>query len=105
MLGNVWRKTIGNLLEAFSGKSRLFCKVKHRKYRVLSFFCLLRDGISLSTTGRCIKLTNDPPSGLRANLKQAFASISREEHADLEPRYVVKYFVNGFNCLIPRLFG
>lgn len=35
---------------------------------------------------RCIKLTNDPPSGLRANLKQAFASISREEYSDLEPR-------------------
>eukprot|EP00752_Nemacystus_decipiens_P011484 g10196.t1 len=34
----------------------------------------------------CIKLTNDPPSGLRANLKQAFASISREEYSDLEPR-------------------
>ncbi|CAM9358663.1 unnamed protein product [Ascophyllum nodosum] len=35
---------------------------------------------------RCIKLTNDPPSGLRANLKHAFASISREEYEDLEPR-------------------
>ena len=35
---------------------------------------------------RCIKLTNDPPSGLRANLKQAFASFSREEYGDLEPR-------------------
>eukprot|EP00904_Undaria_pinnatifida_P003150 jgi/Undpi1/12836/HiC_scaffold_7.g02503.m1 len=35
---------------------------------------------------RCINLTNDPPSGLRANLKQAFASFSREEYGDLEPR-------------------
>ncbi|CAM9840787.1 unnamed protein product, partial [Ectocarpus sp. 12 AP-2014] len=35
---------------------------------------------------RCVKLTNDPPSGLRANLKQAFASISREDYSDLEPR-------------------
>lgn len=40
---------------------------------------------------RCIKLTNDPPSGLRANLKQAFASISREEYSDLEPRCIHTY--------------
>ncbi|CAM9397628.1 unnamed protein product, partial [Discosporangium mesarthrocarpum] len=42
--------------------------------------------IPVGVLERCVDLTNDPPSGLRANLKQAFASISREEYEEFEPR-------------------
>jgi dynein heavy chain len=42
--------------------------------------------IPVSILDRSIKITSDPPSGLKANLKQAFASFSKEMYEDLEPR-------------------
>jgi len=36
-------------------------------------------GIPIGILNRCIKLTNEPPAGLKANLKRAFACFSREQ--------------------------
>ena len=42
--------------------------------------------IPISILDRSIKITSDPPSGLKPNLKQAFACFSREMFEELEPR-------------------
>lgn len=42
--------------------------------------------IPISILERSIKITSDPPSGLKANLKQAFACFSKEMYEELEPR-------------------
>jgi dynein heavy chain len=44
------------------------------------------NAIPISILDRSIKLTSDPPSGLKPNLKQAFACFSREMYEELEPR-------------------
>ncbi|GMH57655.1 hypothetical protein TL16_g02438 [Triparma laevis f. inornata] len=42
--------------------------------------------IPIGLIERCIKLTNDPPSGLKANLIGAISSFSKEDYEDAEPR-------------------
>lgn len=42
--------------------------------------------IPVSILDRAIKITADPPSGMKANLKQAFAAFSKETYEELEPR-------------------
>jgi dynein heavy chain len=42
--------------------------------------------IPVSILDRAIKITSDPPSGLKANLKQAFTCFSKDMYEDLEPR-------------------
>ena len=42
--------------------------------------------IPIGLIERCIKLTNDPPSGLKANLTSAISSFSKEDYEDFEPR-------------------
>lgn len=42
--------------------------------------------IPVSILDRSIKITSDPPSGLKANLKQAFACFSKDTYEELEPR-------------------
>jgi dynein heavy chain len=42
--------------------------------------------IPIGLIERCIKLTNDPPSGLKANLIGAISSFSKEDYEELEPR-------------------
>ena len=44
------------------------------------------EGIPVSILDRAIKITSDPPSGLKANLKQAVACFSAEYYEELEPR-------------------
>ena len=44
------------------------------------------NSIPVSILERSIKITSDPPSGLKANLKQAFACFSKEMYEELEPR-------------------
>lgn len=36
------------------------------------------NAIPIGVLSRCIKLTNEPPAGLKANLKRAFTNFSRE---------------------------
>lgn len=57
----------------------------HEDFRVL----LSSDpsaSIPVSLLERSIKLTSDPPSGLKANLKQAFACFANDTYDELEPR-------------------
>jgi len=42
--------------------------------------------IPIGLLERSIKLTNDPPSGIKANLKGSFQSFSKELYEELEPR-------------------
>ena len=44
------------------------------------------NAIPISILDRAIKITSDPPSGLKPNLKQAFACFTREMYEELEPR-------------------
>lgn len=44
------------------------------------------NNIPIGILDRCIKITSDPPSGLKANLKQAFACFSKETFEELESR-------------------
>ena len=44
------------------------------------------NAIPIGILDRSIKITSDPPSGLKANLKQAFACFSRDQYEELEPR-------------------
>lgn len=44
------------------------------------------DQIPVSILDRAIKITSDPPSGLKANLKQAVACFSADYYEELEPR-------------------
>ena len=44
------------------------------------------NSIPIGLLERCIKLTNEPPSGLKANLKRAFCSFGKEDFEDMEPR-------------------
>jgi dynein heavy chain len=57
----------------------------HPDFRIM-FSSDPSDSIPVSILDRCIKLTSDPPSGLKANLKQAFACFSRETYEELESR-------------------
>jgi dynein heavy chain len=77
--------------------------------------------IPVSILDRAIKITSDPPSGLKANLKQAFACFSAETYEELEPRtkgilfglchfHAVmverkKFGAKGYNMMYPFSFG
>jgi dynein heavy chain len=57
----------------------------HKNFRV--FLSSDRsDAIPVSLLGRSIKLTNQPPSGVKANIQRAFASFSQQEIDDLDSR-------------------
>merc|ERR1712072_1231454 len=49
------------------------------------------NGIPIGILNRCIKLTNEPPAGLKANLKRAFCSFSIEqiEEADSKTKSIL----------------
>merc|ERR1711981_1424925 len=77
--------------------------------------------IPIGLLERCIKLTNEPPSGLKANLKRAFCSFGKEDFEDMEPRtkgilfglchfHAVilerkKFGPKGFNMMYPFAVG
>ena len=58
------------------------------------------DSIPISILDRAIKITSDPPSGLKANLKQAVACFSAELYEELESRIKGILLENQFACLI-----
>lgn len=50
------------------------------------------NAIPIGVLSRCIKLTNEPPAGLKANLKRAFANFNREYIEEVhEPLNVLSY--------------
>jgi dynein heavy chain len=77
--------------------------------------------IPVSILDRAIKITSDPPSGLKANLKQAFGCFSKDTYEELEPRtkgilfglcqfHAVmverkKFGSKGFNMMYPFSIG
>ncbi|CAN0055637.1 unnamed protein product [Heterosigma akashiwo] len=79
------------------------------------------NGIPIGILNRCIKLTNEPPAGLKANLKRAFACFSKEqiEEADSKMKSILfglcifhavmierkMYGPMGFNMMYPFSTG
>jgi dynein heavy chain len=57
----------------------------HPDFRIM-FSSDPSSSIPIPILDKAIKITSDPPSGLKANLKQAFACFSRDMYDDLEPR-------------------
>ena len=51
------------------------------------------DNIPISILDRSIKLTNEPPQGMKANLKRAFAHFNKDEFNERDPR--VKSIIFG----------
>jgi len=62
------------------------------------------DAIPIGILERCIKLTNEPPAGLKANMKRAWTFFPKEEVEEKDPR--VKSVLFGLcyfhSCLIER---
>jgi dynein heavy chain len=44
------------------------------------------NSIPIGLLNRCIKITNEPPAGLKANIKRAFASLNRESFDDFDSK-------------------
>lgn len=63
-----------------------------------------RDEIPIGILEKCIKLTNEPPAGLKANMKRAWTFFPREEVEEKDPR--IKSILFGLcffhSCLIER---
>jgi dynein heavy chain len=57
----------------------------HPEFRVF-FSSDPSNNIPIGILDRCIKITSDPPSGLKANLKQGFACFPKETFEELESR-------------------
>jgi len=61
-------------------------------------------GIPIGILERCIKLTNEPPAGLKANMKRAWTFFPREEIEEKDPR--IKSVLFGLcyfhACLLER---
>jgi len=74
-----WLNTLEKKLEEYAVNS------PHDDFRIM----LSSDpskNIPIPILERSIKMTSDPPSGLKANLKQAFACFSKDFYEELEPR-------------------
>ena len=77
--------------------------------------------IPIGLLNRCIKITNEPPAGLKANIKRAFASLNREtfEECDSKMKSILfglchfhavmlerkQYGPMGFNMMYPFSIG
>ena len=57
----------------------------HKKFR-LFLSSDASDAIPIGILNRCIKITNEPPAGLKANIKRAFASLSKETFEDYDSK-------------------
>lgn len=44
------------------------------------------NSIPIGLLNRCIKITNEPPAGLKANIKRAFASLNKESFEDYDSK-------------------
>ena len=57
----------------------------HKKFR-LFLSSDASNAIPIGLLNRCIKITNEPPAGLKANIKRAFASLNREQFEDFDSK-------------------
>jgi dynein heavy chain, axonemal len=74
-----------NAAPVLEGESSGQVSAIHPEFRVF-FSSDPSNNIPIGILDRCIKITSDPPSGLKANLKQAFACFSKETFEELEAR-------------------
>merc|ERR1719420_1948958 len=74
-----WLKKVEKLLDEYASSG------SHENFRVF-MSSDPSNSIPIGILDRSIKLTSDPPSGLKANIKQAFCTFSREEYEELEGR-------------------
>jgi dynein heavy chain len=79
------------------------------------------NAIPIGLINRCIKITNEPPAGLKANIKRAFASLNKEqfEEADSKNKSILfglchfhsimlerkRYGPMGYNMMYPFSIG
>jgi dynein heavy chain len=75
-----WLHAMEKKLESYASQAGI-----HPDFRVF-FSSDPSVSIPINILDRCIKITSDPPSGLRANMKQAFACFSKETYEELESR-------------------
>ena len=74
-----WLTRVEKLLDGYNAEG------SHPMFRVF----LSSDpsnNIPIGILERCIKITCDPPSGLKANLKNAMSAFSKEDYDEMEPR-------------------
>ena len=57
----------------------------HQKFR-LFLSSDASNAIPIGLLNRCIKVTSEPPAGLKANIKRAFASMNRESFEDYDAK-------------------
>ena len=57
----------------------------HKKFR-LFLSSDPANSIPIGLLNRCIKITNEPPAGLRANIKRAFASLNKETFEECDSK-------------------
>ncbi|CAM9131888.1 unnamed protein product, partial [Ectocarpus fasciculatus] len=57
----------------------------HKKFR-LFLSSEPANSIPIGLLNRCIKLTSEPPAGLKANVKRAFASLNREQFDEFDAK-------------------
>jgi dynein heavy chain, axonemal len=57
----------------------------HKRFR-LFLSSDASNAIPIGILNRCIKITNEPPAGLRANIKRAFASLNRENFEESDSK-------------------
>lgn len=77
-----WLIELEKILDSFSGEAggggnsefRLFLSAEPSS------------GIPIGVLDRSIKLTNEPPAGLKANMKRAWTYFSKEEIEDKDPK-------------------
>jgi dynein heavy chain len=75
-----WLHHMEKKLESYASQPGI-----HPQFRVF-FSSDPSNNIPIGILDRCIKITSDPPSGLKANLKQAFACFPRDTFEELESR-------------------
>lgn len=68
-----WLIELEKILDAFKGEAN-----SHPNFRLL-LSAEPSDGVPIGILDRSIKLTNEPPSGLKPNMKRAFTFFPKEE--------------------------
>lgn len=110
----VWLTVLEKRLDEFALEG------SHKKFR-LFLSSDAANSIPIGLLNRCIKITNEPPAGLRANIKRAFASLNKEtfEECDSKMKSILfglchfhavmlerkQYGPMGFNMMYPFSIG
>lgn len=93
-----WLPTLEKKLEAYAKEGG------SNQYFRLFLSAEPSNAIPIGILERCIKLTNEPPAGLKANMKRAWTYFPKEEVEEKDPR--VKSVLFGLcyfhSCLIER---